>query len=363
MTNDAGKPGTHTVATSGSASAVARELPRLVDALPLVALGRWPTPVRRLHTLSAQLGVELWTKADDLSAPAYGGNKVRKLELLLGAARDAGATRLLTVGGIGSHQVLATAIHGGALGLTTRAVVVPQPTTPQVVANLERARRLGVELLPCGHRAAVPAALWRHGRQANTFTIGPGGSSPLGAIGYVAAALELGRQVAAGALPAPDEIVVPLGSGGTAAGLWVGLAAAGLSARLVAVRVVERALCNGWLLRLLARRCRGLLARHGVELPPSGELEVVHDQAGRCYGAPTSSAEAACRLAREAEGLELETTYTGKALAALVARSATLAGERPPRILFWNTFNSAAILEPAENTEVPALDPRIARWI
>ncbi|PIE18524.1 MAG: 1-aminocyclopropane-1-carboxylate deaminase [Proteobacteria bacterium] len=347
-------------------SALHRQLPQLVDKLPALGLGRWPTAVRRLDALSEQLGVELWVKSDDASSRDYGGNKVRKLELLLAAARKRGARRLLTVGGIGSNQVLATAIHGArALGLPTRAVVVPQPATQKVLANLERIRRLGVDLIPCKRRAAAPAVLWAEGRQEDTYTIGPGGSSPLGSLGYVAAGLELGEQVRAGELPPPDEVVLPLGSGGTAAGLWLGLAAAELSTRLVCVRVVERALCNGWLLRLLARRCRSLLERHGVSLPPSGELEVVHEQAGPSYGTPTPAAEAACQLAARQGSMALETTYSGKAFAALIARAE--GGKRAPgpakRVLFWNTHSSAPTIEPTENATLSGLDPRIASWI
>lgn len=329
-------------------------------------LGCWPTPVEELPRLGDAYGVGLWVKRDDRSATRYGGNKVRKLELLLAAAQAEGADRLLTTGGIGSNQVLATAIHGhAALGLATAAVVVPQPLTTDVRQKVEVMRELGVELLPTSSRPSVPAALWRAKRQG-TYVIGPGGSSPLGTVGYLVAAFELAEQIAARQLPCPDVIVVPLGSGGTLAGLWLGLTATGLPCRLVGVRVVERVLCNGWLVKLLARRCRALCREHGLPLPPpsTAMLTIDHAQAGATYGQPTAAARVACERAAELGGLRLESTYTGKALAALpglVRR--TVATTSPLRVLFWNTHNSLPLPRSTETSRLSSLPRAIERWL
>ena len=101
-------------------------LPR---SLPAVPIGSWPTAVEYLPRLSKQLVQRVWTKRDDVSAPLYGGNKVRKLELLLGEALAGNARSLVTIGGLGSHQIVATAIHGRQLGFNTQAIVFPQPVT------------------------------------------------------------------------------------------------------------------------------------------------------------------------------------------------------------------------------------------
>ena len=356
---------TRSVVDTLTTSAIARELPVLAATLPLVALGSWPTPVHRLETLSDRLGIDLWVKRDDVSANAYGGNKVRKLEIILGAARQARATSLLTVGGMGSNHIIATAIHGAkALGLPTHAVVVPQPHTTEAHANLDLAWRLGVHFLPCPHRAAVPWTLWRASRaEAGRFLIGPGGSDPLGTIAHVAAAFELRRQIEAGDLPEPDEIVVALGSGGTAAGLALGLGAAGLRSTLVAVRVVERPLCNETLVHLLAARTRGLLTHHGVNIPALNphRIEVVHTHAGPRYGAPTTAATAARDMAAFHEGLILETTYTGKAFAALISRAA--APKHAQRILFWNTHASRRPAPPHAAPHAASLLRPLRAWL
>jgi 1-aminocyclopropane-1-carboxylate deaminase/D-cysteine desulfhydrase-like pyridoxal-dependent ACC family enzyme len=338
--------------------------PSLDRSLPWLTLGELPTPVHRLDDLSARLGVELWVKRDDRSSPRYGGSKVRKLEPLLAEATRRGARTLVTVGGIGSNHVIATAVHGAHLGLGTRALVFPQPVTESVRRTLELCLALGVELVPSPSRVHVPLRLGQLARSTEGgFLVGPGGSSPLGTLGFVSAALELAAQLASGELPEPDEIFVALGSGGTAAGLALGCALAGLRSRIVAVRVVERPLANRTLLEILLRRTARLLRRLGAELPPglSPRLEVRHDQLGGRYGRPTEAGEAAVALFAEHAGIQLETTYTGKAAAALLAHAAGPGRRR--RLLFWNTHSSVDLAPLLSTPPRSSLPPEIQRWL
>jgi D-cysteine desulfhydrase len=306
-------------------------------------LGDWPTPVRKLERLGRRLGREIWIKRDDRSARPYGGNKVRKLELLLADARQRGARTLLTVGGFGSNHVVATAIYGQRWGFQTQAVVAPQPRSAAAQTNALLAASLGVELIPCQSRATAPLRLLAALRQAQRpYLIGPGGSSPLGTLGYVFAALELKEQLLNHELPEPAAVFVPLGSGGTAAGLALGLALAGLSCPVVAVRVVEQPLCNSVILEQLIWRVRRLLRHLGEQLPGRTNYTIVGDQVGPGYGAVTQQARAAATLLQETEGLTLETTYSAKAMAALT--NALRHGPRSSRpVLFWHTANSWSI--------------------
>src|SRR5215472_6673366 len=98
-------------------------------------LGSYPTPLEPLEALSRP-GCSLWIKRDDLTNPLYGGNKVRKLERLLADAKQRGAQRILTVGAVGSHHVLATAVFGRRAGFEVEAVLVPQPRTAHAVDDL-----------------------------------------------------------------------------------------------------------------------------------------------------------------------------------------------------------------------------------
>jgi 1-aminocyclopropane-1-carboxylate deaminase/D-cysteine desulfhydrase-like pyridoxal-dependent ACC family enzyme len=315
--------------------------------IPWLSLGQWPTPVAHLRQLSQRCGASIFVKRDDLSGESYGGNKIRKLEFLLAAALQTHRRSILTVGGVGSNHVVATAIYARAVGLQTHAVVFPQPLCPKTQQTMAMMRALSVKLVPCPGRPLVPfyllPALLRAERP---YFIGPGGSSPLGTLGYVYAALELKHQIEQGLLPEPDDLYVTLGSGGTAAGLLLGLSLAGLKCRVMAVRVVERPLSNAFWVRRLVRKTRRYLHRHGALDPslacrraqPLASLVVVHDYFGGRYGRPTEEGHRAAQLALELEGLTLDLTYTAKTMAALLAHAQK--ESRGRSLLFWNTYNS-----------------------
>lgn len=328
--------------------------------LPHVALGRFPTPVEPLEPLSRELGSECWIKRDDLSAAAYGGNKVRKLELLLARALARRRREVVTVGAYGSHHALATAIHGRAVGLDVWLALYPQPITAHVLDDLLLDHAVGARLLWTPNAAvavlvAEALARWRRGCEV----VPPGGSSALGALGYVEGALELAAQVRAGALPAPDCVVVAAGTCGTAAGIALGLELAGLTAEVVGVRVVPSVVTNTYVLRRLVHTARRLLRRVGARWSARerGAVRLTLDglELGPGYGVETPAARAACTRFAEL-GLELETTYTGKAAAAFLRRAGARA-LRGRRVLFWHTYSSAD-LGPLLSTADAAALPR-----
>jgi D-cysteine desulfhydrase len=304
-------------------------------ALRHVALASLPTPV----DAAPMLGPGVWVKRDDLTGSAavgYGGNKVRKLEFLLAEALHAGRRSVMTIGAAGSNHVLATTLYARAAGLAhTAAVLFPQPPSPAVDARRALFAELGLSRVEVPGKLAVPlGALWLGVRALATghgwpMWIPTGGSSPTGALGYVNAALELADQVAAGTLPVPSRLYVPLGSAGTVAGLVVGLRLAGLATRVVAVQVVPRPWMTAGACLRLARRTAEKL---GAPPPVAADLEVETAQLGGGYGETTPAADAAAARAAEA-GLALETTYGAKALAAL------LAAKRGEDVLFWHTFS------------------------
>lgn len=296
-------------------------------------LGCYPTPVQRIGAL--------WVKRDDLASELYGGNKVRKLELLLGAARDAGKTRILTMGAAGSHQVVATAIYGAREGFTVEAVLVEQPASPHAERNLRVALAHGLVATACPAWSLAPAyvaARWRH----EPYFIPLGGSNVLGSLGFVDAAHELAAQVRAGELPEPDVVVVAMGSGGTVAGLAAGFEQAGLRTRVLGVAIAPPTP----VLRHLARRLAQKTAK-GAGLPVAGGLraaariDVEGTWMGRGYGHPTEEGANAIEVAREA-GLTLDPTYTAKAFAC--ALDVARRGVRRD-ILYWHTLSTSP-LEP-----------------
>lgn len=324
-----------------------RRFPLLIEQLRPLRLADLPTPVARLDRLGRAVGhSQLYIKRDDLTSARYGGNKPRKLEFLLADALRRGARTLVTMGALGSNHLLATAIHGRAAGLRTVGVVFPQPLSEHVQHNLWADRAVGVELVRTASKYLLPVAVARtllrlrlsEGRAP--ALIPGGGSNALGALGFVSAGLELGEQVAAGELPEPEAIFVALGTGGTAAGLALGLRLAGLSSRVVAVRVIDRLLANRpRLLSRLGAAARLCHSRDGR--PPPGRLgdnlEIEHGFIGGGYGEPTPAGASAMRLFAGEEGLRLEPTYTAKTAAAFLAR----AGRARGPLLYWHTLSSA----------------------
>ena len=343
--------------------------PALADRVPFSPLGRFPT---RVHRLSGVLppAVDLWVKRDDESGTAYGGNKVRKLEFLVADAVARKKSRLITMGGFGSHHVLATAVYGRAAGLEVDAVVFPQPITEHVKETVLAAASTGLTYHPvAGIPSVGPRVLALRARRGSVW-IAAGGSSPVGSLGYVAAGLELAAQIAAGECPIPDVIYVALGSCGTAAGLLVGLRAAGITSRLVAVQVVDRVVCNrGATLRLAARTRRLIEKKLEKRLPIEsgasgkpgiGDFIVDPRFFGGAYGLATDEATSAVAAAA-ASGLPLETTYTGKTFAALLAdaQAGLLDGKR---VLFFDTYSSVDLAPLLAAAPAPALlPPRLAK--
>ncbi|WP_354644367.1 1-aminocyclopropane-1-carboxylate deaminase/D-cysteine desulfhydrase [Kitasatospora camelliae] len=319
--------------------------PGLAGSLPYFALGRGPSPVRELAGLGGR--APLWVKDESgYGDGGWGGNKVRKLEWLLPEARRRGARTLLTVGGLGTNWGLAAARYGREQGLRVALALIDHPVDAHTRAQLDRLRASGATLhfLHTKPRlvAALPWLLARHSSPHGRFlpyVLPAGGSSPLGTLGAVETALELAGQVAAGQLPEPAWLVTAVGSGGTSAGLALGLRIAGLRTRVLGIVVNDTLRLDTPALLRLARRSETLLRRRGADLPPLAlgprDLPTERSWLGPGYAHPTPEADTALARAAEA-GLPLERTYTAKALAALLALDAAgRFGDGP--VLFLNT--------------------------
>jgi D-cysteine desulfhydrase len=343
-------------------TALQRQFPR-AEALPRASFANLPTDIEPLTSLGAELGLEdLWVKRDDRSGSLYGGNKVRKLEFLLGEALAEGHDEVWTVGAIGSHHVLATCIYARQQGLEPGALHFPQPVTEHVLDNLRALSTTEPDLTLVSNRAQIPVEVLRTrvrewlARHPEVYYIPAGGSSATGALGYVNAALELAEQVNDGQMPEPDTVFVAAGTCGTLAGLTLGMKLAGLSTRVVGVRVVDRLIANKPLVMRLAGKMATRLEACGVDSVPSvssDDFELIHTYFGPDYGEPTPEGQRAIRLADQTEGLTLEPTYTGKTMAALI-------GERQRRelrdktVLYWHTLSGVDLSERIAAADVQA---------
>lgn len=299
-----------------------QRFPPLAESLPHLGLSKRSTPDRELP------GLGIWVKEDGaFGSGGWGGNKVRKLEWLIPDARRRGRRSILTFGGLGTNWGLATALYAREHGLETALALVDQPIDDHVRAQLERLEASGARIYRTHTKARTVAMLpWLLARNARggrlPYLLPAGGSSPVGALGYVEAALEIVAQVEDGSLPEPAQVVVPVGTGGTAAGLALGFQLAGLRTRVVGVVVNDQLRLDPQVLARLARRTANLLERRGARLGhlrlEPGMLDLTRDQIGAGYGHPTEAAKRAAGLAAE-EGLPLDPVYAAKAMAGLLA--------------------------------------------
>lgn len=331
--------------------------PQLESTIPRLPLTRRPSPIGRLSALGARLGHDdLWIKRDSLCGTIYGGNKPRKLEFALADAVARGCRTVFTFGALATNHGLATALYAREYGLKTVLLLIYQPVDDHVRRQLLRLHQAGSRL----HYTASTARTRLLGvplylryvdrvRRKLPYFLPAGGSSSLGALGYVNAAFELADQVAAGECPAPKYIVVPLGSAGTASGLLLGLRLAGLDSRLIAVQVNDNMALTPAAVAGLANRAADLLRRRGAALPPGrlgpGDVTVLSEWLGGGYGYPTDEGRRAVDLLRETEDVTLETTYTAKTAAALVQMLSDGRLANGP-VLYWHTYNALPLAEP-----------------
>lgn len=314
--------------------------------VPRLALGTYPTPVVPVTLPGAHAA--LWIKRDACNAiglgdsACAGGNKLRALEFLL-APVHSGDT-VIAVGGEGSTHVLATVALAHRCGARTLAIRWPHDMNPVARRVAAHAAALADEVRTTRTALGALLAAGRAARAPHAHGLPAGGTSALGMLGAVNAALELAAQIAAGALPPPARIVLPLGTGGTAAGLALGLTIADIPAPVVAVRVTPRLVANRLRLHWLARRCARLIEQTaGVRLPHTGveRVTIAHGWYGGAYGRPLPAAQPARAALEAASGLMVDDTYGAKAFAAAAALVADPRVEGPT--LFWQTFDPGDI--------------------
>jgi 1-aminocyclopropane-1-carboxylate deaminase/D-cysteine desulfhydrase-like pyridoxal-dependent ACC family enzyme len=307
-------------------------------AIPSVPLVDGPTLLQEMPRLREALGggPRLLVKRDDAIPFGFGGNKVRKLELVAAAALAAGADTLVTPGGVQSNHARATAAAAARLGL--RCVLVingERPTRPTANALLDEL--LGAEIVYIRGREERAAALRDvearlQGEGRRPFVIPLGASTSLGAIGFARAVGEL-----AGQGDPPDVIVHATSSGGTQAGLVAGCALHRLPTRVIGVSADDPAPEVEATVRRIVAGMGELLATDGEALASARPVTVDDAFVGGGYGVPTDASREAQRLAARTEALFVDHTYTAKALAALVAYVRAGRFRDDETVLFWHT--------------------------
>ena len=286
------------------------------------------------------LSPTLWVKRDDLCANPLGGNKVRALEFLLGGVEK--DDTIVTVGSAGSTHALAVATYGKRLGAQVSVGRWKQEMNATARRVAERVGRTA-KRAPI-FRTPVEAFAWAWlDRARGSRWIPAGGSSPLGVLGHVNAGLELIGQIEAGAVDEPKVVVVPLGTGGTAAGLALAFAIAQKNIDVIGARVVPRIVARAPRVLRLANETARLIERTAkVQLPRvrKNAVNIVHESYGGAYGRETDAARQAAEQLRMASSIELDSTYSAKAFATALDAS------RHSPTLFWLTFDSRTLTTP-----------------
>ena len=273
-----------------------------------IALARTPTPLEYRARTSAELGVEFFLKRDDMTGAELSGNKVRKLEYLLHDALAQGADTVITCGGEQSNHCRATALAATRLGREREAV---------------RLRLKG----------------------RTPYIIPEGGSNAIGAWGYVAAVEELSADLAA--LPKrPTTLVHACGSGGTAAGLILGVKLTGADLAVSSVNVCDN---RDYFTRVIAGICSDFDQRYGTAANIGADaIDIVDGYVGAGYARSRADELVCLRDMARREAIILDPVYTGKAFYGLtreLARDPRRFGER---IVFIHTGGIYGLFPAAE---------------
>lgn len=318
-----------------------------LDSLPRVRLAHLPTPLDEAPRLSEYLrGPRIWIKRDDLTGLALGGSKARKLEFLLGQARQQGCDVVITVGAVQSNHARMTAAAARRLGF--EPIVVLNGDPPDLAqGNLLLDRIFGAEVrviqtdddyVLMGVVDDLARQLRRQGR--TPYVIPRGGSNAYGAAGYLQAWLELQAQITAMGIRV-DAIVHASTSGGTQSGLYTGTKVTDSGVQVIGISAGPRR-------EVVTTRVLGIVA-DVVEVlglpwrPHPDDLIVYDDYVGERYGVPTPECLEAIRVVARTEGILLDPVYTGKGMAGLMGLIAQKRLTSGQNIVFWHTGGQPAL--------------------
>ncbi len=333
-----------------------------------VPLAQLPTPLEEAPRLSAALGgPRILLKRDDLTGLALGGNKARKLELLLADALAQGADTVITTGAADSNHCRMTAAAAARLGLGC-LLLLGARSEPPLQGNLLLDQLFGAEVC-FASSASVPnrnALLPEleaqvRARGGKPYAVPSGGSVGLGAIGYALALKELVDQLAERGVEA-DYLICASGSGGTHAGLLLGAALLRPRFEILAVNVDEPANDE------LEARTRQVYAEGAALLglrsdEPAVPFHLLTGYLGEGYGLLTPAGAEAIRLLACSEGVLLDPVYTGKAMALLIDYVRTGRIDADKTVVFLHTGGAPALFTQAQQLLAdPGLAPDAPRW-
>jgi len=325
-----------------------------LSVFPRVPLTPLPTPLEFAANLSHFLGgPRIFFKRDDLTALAFGGNKTRKLEFIMADAIEKKADVVVTLGGVQSNWARQTASAARRLGMDV-ALVLEGEEPEQYQGNLLLDYLMGCDLrfvgrIPqdvedkeiageCPITGEVAGEIRAKGRAPYIAPLG--GATPLGNLGYVSAAVELERQFSDMGI-SPQYLALATGTGGTQAGLALGVETLGAKTRVMGLSISRHTRPKEEEISELCNRTAEML---GMKHPRfcADHIDVTYDYVGAGYGVPTEEGIEAIKIVAGTEGIILDPVYSGKAMAGvidLVRRGVLKKGED---VVFLHTGGAAA---------------------
>ncbi len=319
------------------------------------------TPIHDLPAISHQCGVDICIKRDDLNGIGLGGNKIRKLAYLVQDAKDQGATRLLTTGGVQTNHGRLTATVAAMYGMDCTLVLVGQEPE-RYSGNLILDELFGADLVfttPERWDETIEETR-QHLEQSgdSVYTIPLGGSSPLGLLGYMDAVEEIQNQLTEQHRTI-DYLVTAYGTGGTYGGLLLGSKLHGNPFEVLGMNVLaapnEKDVLQNSLMSLLNETINQFSL--GLDIRRE-DLNITMNSVGPGYNQPDKrTIETVVRVARS-EGVLLDYCYTGKAFDSMLRQIEEGAIPAGSRVLFLHTGGSPALFADQNRT---ALENHLAK--
>ena len=341
---------------------IASDLKKILQEKRREMLGFFPTPFYKLEKLSAKFNASIYIKRDDFTGQnLFGGNKIRKLEYLLGQAFESGAEYVFTYGATQSNHAMQTAAACRKLGLKPVLYLLEFVETDRnnYKGNLLLDKIFGAEVhiikaLPnetlLDSTERYMAAAHRHMNQLEAaghkcFSVPLGGSNFIGTSGFVSGFLELQEQIDALGIKA-DFIFHANGSGGTMTGLTVGKKLLGSSVKLIAVGAVEH---NAAFAAEMAKLGNDVLAWFGIaQIMNADDFVLDEEHFAPGYEMPSEQGSEAIKLLAREEGILLDPVYSGKAFACLLDYVRNGRVPQGSNVIFWHTGGATALFAEKE---------------
>lgn len=330
-----------------------REVKKRLEKLPRVQLGFFPTPVHKLEKLSQELGINLYLKRDDLSGMnLFGGNKIRKLEYLIGDAIKNECEYVFTFGATQSNHAMQTATACCKCGLKPILYLesIISPDENDVRSNLLLDKIMGAEIhiLPEGidlMKEAQKRIDELESQGHKSYIIPMGGANEVGSTGFVGGYIELTEQLNEQGIKA-DYIFHATGTGGTLAGLVAGKKLINSDTKIISVDVSDKTVEHYVNVAKLATKT--LIRVDSTDAIITDDINHDLNYFGEGYELPTEAASDAIKKLARTEGILIDPVYTGKAFSALISYVKSEKVEKGSTVVFWHTGGATALFAEKE---------------